>query len=603
MLISHRLDDIRIEKEAEEAGFLLTNRKGGFLNLGIASKYRGLFFRLGNDIIKVLDDIRIKGEIKTLRHNFWHVIRCRDSVMESFFMPFGTDALVYQLSHEEDIELLFDVKKGYDNRSFGRNYRIFQENGKVIVEFTKKTDSREDSSHGQEEYTIFIAIDSGSSNVKILDEWQNQHYSFDKTRKSYPVDRFVYKGLCLKSKKIIIAFSENKVDAVSSCDKVIKHLDKFISLQKKYAGVSIKDIKDRKLNLAVKCATEALDSLLVNHENSVDFYAGLPWFFQFWSRDSLIALKALILDKEYSVVKRILMKYIHQIRDDGLLPNRIPITQTKSADAIGWYFKRWADFIEILRQEKQFRNYFKKSEIMYIINKLEDSINKVFRNYTLDSLAVNQNQETWMDTLSEGESRKGARIEIQALRIAMYDFLYKLTDNKIYKEMADKLIVKVKELFWNGSYFKDGVNDPTIRPNLFIAAYIYPGLLSSEEWITCFENVLPKLWLDWGGLSTIDKTDSSFHSETTGENSASYHRGDSWYWLNNLVALVLHRTDYNRFKHYVDKIIEASCEDILFKGFIGCHSEISSASRQEAQGCLNQAWSNAFFIELIEEIK
>ena len=113
--------------------------------------------------------------------------------------------------------------------------------------------------------------------------------------------------------------------------------------------------------------------------------------------------------------------------------------------------------------------------------------------------------------------------------------------------------------FWNGNYLADGLynasRDETIRPNVFIAAYVYPSLLNNANWTKCFSYLLPKLWLDFGGLSTIDKSHHLFCNEYTGENNQSYHRGDSWYWLNNLSALVMHRIDKNKFSVYVNKIL------------------------------------------------
>jgi len=185
----------------------------------------------------------------------------------------------------------------------------------------------------------------------------------------------------------------------------------------------------------------------------------------------------------------------------------------------------------------------------------------------------------------------------------MFDFLFRILNNKFYGEIAEKTRKRVYDLFWNGHYLKDGLGDSTVRPNIFIAAYVYPDLLSKKEWVTCFEEALNHLWLEWGGLSTISKSDSRFFSKNTGENSASYHRGDSWYWINNMAAIVMHRTDKKKFKRYISKIIEASCEDILFQGYIGNHSELSSAECLSADGCLSQAWSNALFVELAEELR
>jgi glycogen debranching enzyme len=606
LIVSHALGERRVSKDVnEETGFLLTNKKGGFFNLGISSRYRGLFFRFKDDALKVIDEIRVRGEITELRNNFWNIARYRGKFCESFFMPMSTDCLVYELSSEQEIEFLFDVKKAYDNREWGRNYKVWLEGGMGIIEFTKTTDRREDSSSGTKEFTVYLAIDCGNKGIAFPNQWEKQEYSFDRERNSYPAERHVYKGLIAKSKRAVIGFSESKEEAVRICNNVKKHLERFKQLQKRYTKVSIRNVKNEKINLAAKCAIESLDNLIVaNDENdSVNIYAGLPWFFQFWSRDLFVSLKALMMDKEYNTVKKILMEYLHCFGEDGLLPNRVPESRTgiKSADALGWYFRRWDELIAILREEGRLKDYFKKSELLWIFNKLEDSINRVVMTYTKNNLAINKSQETWMDSVFEGE-RDGARIEIQALRMEMYSFLYKVTGRKIYRDLRLRLIAKAREVFWTGEYLKDGAEDSTIRPNVFIAAYAWPDLLSREEWIKCFDYILPRLWLPWGGISTIDKNDRRFHAFNTGEEPASYHNGDSWYWINNMAALVLYRLDYSHFKEYVDKILEASCEDILFKGFIGCNSELSSAAEQKAQGCLNQAWSNAMFVELVEEM-
>ena len=209
---------------------------------------------------------------------------------------------------------------------------------------------------------------------------------------------------------------------------------------------------------------------------------------------------------------------------------------------------------------------------------------------------MNDAKETWMDSIS----REGACIEIQALTLAACKLARKLKKPlKIEKELKKKVI----EEFWNRIYLKDRANDETIRPNLFIAAYAYPELLSKKQWIKCFDYVLPKLWLDWGGLSTINKFDSRFCKEHTGEDSKSYHNGDSWFWINNLAALVLYRTDKNRYKNYIKHILKASTKEILKIGAIGNHCELSSAKALKSEGCLVQAWSAAMYIELVNAVK
>jgi glycogen debranching enzyme len=58
----------------------------------------------------------------------------------------------------------------------------------------------------------------------------------------------------------------------------------------------------------------------------------------------------------------------------------------------------------------------------------------------------------------------------------------------------------------------------------------------------------------------------------------------------------------SKFNKNIQKIIDASAEEILWKGCVGCHSELSSAKELQSKGCFNQAWSSAMFIELIDEV-
>ena len=113
---------------------------------------------------------------------------------------------------------------------------------------------------------------------------------------------------------------------------------------------------------------------------------------------------------------------------------------------------------------------------------------------------------------------------------------------------------------------------------------------------------MKSLWLEWGGVSTIDKKNPEFHSISTGENPASYHCGDSWYWINNLAAICVNRLDKRLFRDYINKIINASTHEIIYLGIIGHHAELSSAKKQTAEGCLAQAWSAAMYIELVDEL-
>ncbi|MCK4799967.1 hypothetical protein KAS31_03225, partial [Candidatus Parcubacteria bacterium] len=183
-----------------------------------------------------------------------------------------------------------------------------------------------------------------------------------------------------------------------------------------------------------------------------------------------------------------------------------------------------------------------------------------------------------------------------------YDLLHKFTKNDQYKILKKGLTDKICEKFYANKILMDGPEDKTIRPNIFLAAYLHPELLTNKKWEKCFDKILPKLYLDWGGISSVDTTSDKFIPEDTGENSMSYHNGNSWYWINNLVALVLYKLNPHKYSFYIDEIMEASTNEILYYGIAGHHSEVSSAKDQTFAGCNAQLWSSAMYLEVFDEI-
>src|SRR3989338_7569886 len=114
MQVTHSLGILSINKNVNEnAGFLLTNKKGGycsFFNIP-SSRYQGLFY---------FDE------------------RKKENVIEAFLMPKGFNSLIYELDSENEVDLILDCKNSYDNREWGRYYDISEEKGFIIVKFTKK---------------------------------------------------------------------------------------------------------------------------------------------------------------------------------------------------------------------------------------------------------------------------------------------------------------------------------------------------------------------------------------------------------------------------------------------------------------------------------
>ncbi len=603
MRIVHHTKDFAIEQQTDSpVGFLLTNKKGGFFSYGIASRYRGWFSMLGEDLYKIVDSIRTEGSVSEVHHHFWKV-ETRGNATESYFLPLNSEALVYE--GDKPFEILMDIRHPYDNRVWGRNYRIItQEKDYAIIEYRKTTDQREDGSEGIEQLKMYVILYARDGEFTRQERWEEVFYAFDQDRGSFPTTRYVYNPFRIEARRLIMITSRSSEDLLEQAKKTDQRIMALSDLQRDYSfsGLFDKKYLPSRRRMAHLAAIHALDQLTHTFHERPNIYAGLPWFFQTWNRDELISITGLLQSREYSTVKSILLPKFGTALVDGNLPNRYPSTDTGTADAIGWLFLRTSELIERLENDKLIDSIITAQERSDIIANMKIIIQRLISNHTREGLATNGPQETWMDTLYGDDGRSGARIEIQALRMRMYRVLSSLTKDSVYKRLEESLCQYVRKKFWDGKCLADGETDTTIRPNLFLAAYIYPWLLSNEEWTACFDNALEKLWLEWGGLSSIDVDHPLMTWQNTGEDVKSYHHGDSWYFINNIAAIVMHRINADHFKDYIQRIIDASTEEILFSGYAGCHAEISSAGARRSEGCLSQAWSNATFIELFHEL-
>lgn len=700
--VVHKIEDDAELKETVNPSFLITNKIGGFLSLSSVkniSRYQGSYFlKQTSDInwklFKVIEDIKIDKTPTHLINNFYNIERwygkedekdkagkawsanpsstniintnsanpTKEAAKEEFYMH-KSNAFVYTLENYNGyIELTLDCREIYDFNDKGRIYKIYKKPDFLIIEYTKYNEpdssslSNPDSFNSKNaDYKIYLVI-KGCSEYEQIDKWVPVEYEYDTKRGTEPKKIYAYKAIKIPVKNkisLIFSYSDDLNEAKETAYDMDMNYKKYITYDDEYLKTICKmpydsKIYDEDLKLAYKNCIKSLNDLHVEFDGNFGLFAGLPWFYHFWSRDETISTIGLMNEEQFLESKRILFKQLDNLNQNGRLPNRIPSSDLDSADSVGWCFKRINDLMELTKIRLQFRQYFSMNDLLYVKDKLRESIVKHLKYFTFSGLAYNRPLETWMDTdykaaSSDGKSddREGFRIEIQALRLNMYKMMKELCDATgdksrydEYKRLENETKTIVREKFWTSSILADGIinianykKDETIRPNIFIAYYVYPELLSNKEWEICFDNALKKLWIDWGGISTIDMNNKLFSDEYTGENNKSYHRGDSWFWINCLAAICMQRLEkqlknknnYNKnpdektkkskksrdnrkYREYIHKIINACCEDILFNGFIGHASELSSAKELRAEGCLCQAWSAAMFIEMINEV-
>lgn len=597
--VTHSFEGEEITEQGhDDLRALLTNRNGSYLSISSAAKsrYDGFFWKKDR-MFRIIDEIKVlqAATPKKITNNFSSISREFGSFSESFFVPKHKDGFFYEINHKKTITFDFDVRESYDNRIWGMNYEIALSEGNALITFTKKNDEREPKGN---EFTLYVSLKS-DGDVKLIKDWVKKGYESDKKRNSEPHERHVFRALEVHATKVAVGVGLNEEAAIDSANDIFdNHNEMKIELEKDLKEILGWNLDDQKVNMAFKCAISSLDSLRTDE----GILAGLPWFFQIWSRDQAISLKALMLQKEYAYSRKLIEKMLDSRDNKGRISNIISGGALNSADATGWVVQRLWDLTELLDKDGQLRLYFTKNEIEQIVSKVEGIIDEVTKNFAREGLVQNDALETWMDTKFANDVRAGARIEIQALQIACYKFLLKMTGKKFYAALADNAIKNIRKRLFNERFLLDGADDETIRPNIFIAYYAAPEILDRSEWGMAFDYALRALWDYWGGLATIDKSNKLFCNESTGQDTKSYHRGDSWFWINNLSAICLYKYDKKRYKREIEKILEASTDEILFHGCVGHHSELSSSEDLKAEGCWAQAWSAAMFIELIHEL-
>lgn len=598
--IHHHCNRTVVAAQSANPHFLLTNTNGDFLNMGSpnTSNYNGLFIRREDAFYKAISDIAPTMPLRSLDLDGEGAVRMYDNARQRF--TFLDDGLIMESSGE--FTLTADCKRIYDESDQGRVYRVdTAESDRMrtsVISYTKYLDS----SLGAPLYSIHIAI---ATDLQIIpaQRWRQVYYSYD-IRRGTASTPWVHDALILRGTgTTVICVAETADDALRRARTLFARKDARLR-----EHTTERAAKTPTLPVRQQLAWRALDAL----RTRTGIVAGLPWFFQEWSRDELIALGGLLAAKEYRAVIPILEKWYSVVKPDGTLPAMYPDKGLPSSDAPGWLGKRTRDLLLLLAQENM-TSILPQSTIA----RWRDATGRIIDGYRAQmrgGLIWSGKNTTWMDTSSNDDGRAGACIEIQALFLALFDahvHLCAMTRTQVdqarsrsARELLDAVHTR---LFIDGKVLdglhEDGTPDAIIRPNAFIAWYIAPRLFSHAEWRGIFGSLLPELWLPWGGLSSIARSHPNYHARYTGEDVASYHRGDSWYFVNNMAAMALHAIDPVRFGNYVTRIAAASVHDLSAHGYAGHASELSNAADQEPAGCYAQAWSASTLLELLQSLE
>jgi glycogen debranching enzyme len=326
------------------------------------------------------------------------------------------------------------------------------------------------------------------------------------------------------------------------------------------------------------------------------YFAGYPWFTQFWGRDLCWIIPALVDYGNFEAARESL-KTLATFQSDGCIPNTI-YTQRKldynSIDAT----PLWIIALE---------NYITSSGDIEFLDIVKDDLMKAVKwcrkkDVDNDGFIEHESKSTWMDSLDrEGKAVEAQVFWIQSLRSAG-DILKILGDisggDKLEKE-AIEVEQKFEKLYWNEKenfYFdtiSNGDNTKTINSifPLFFGISSNPEkvlkIIESEEFSSPF------------GVRTISKNEYLYSPN-------SYHRGSVWGWITALTSCAEFKN--NRTEKGLEYLkilfnnLNQNCVGAIGEAW---NSENNSIQLQKEFGyepgaCL-QGWSSALVIRCIDE--
>lgn len=596
MLCSHQFGPFHVRKQlAECPQFLARNRHGGFFlwSETVTSKYQGLWTRMDGAMYKSIAQIRPGVDLpvrRAVNHLWGFAIDRGSDFHELFYMDPHSDSLIYEMKNPAPFSLILDAKEQSDQDEWGRFYDITEEDGCLFVSYMKK--SGDAVSY---EFTLAIA---GYTGYEIKKEWTRLKYPWDVSRQDPPFERPVFNALSLTGKRVVFSVHTERKEALTKAQSVLartglirESLERETDIFAKKHNPAVHNQEIFAACLAAQFSTEGM-VVLDRKGKPHGVYAGIPWFTQFWVRDFVLSAHQIPHKEKTALV----MGFFDEMEKNAAVHLCDQGKCATGADSELLLFSLAAD----MHREKTFT----KEQELKITRIIIQYLTEVIPGRMLNGLVENGPKETWMDTQYQDDGRSGARIEIQALALKALHFAWQLTRDAAYRSREHDLAREVRLRFWDGDIVRDGTDDGTVRPNVFLAHHFYPDLFLKHEWERAFASVLDVLWLSWGGLATLPKTHPLFcgRDRTGTDPNQSYHHGDAWFFINNIAALSLARVNGKRFEPFIDKLLVSSAHDILWHGIAGSHSEVSSADVYEPRGCLAQTWSAATYADAVESI-
>lgn len=393
---------------------------------------------------------------------------------------------------------------------------------------------------------------------------------------------------------------------------------------------------------AVHWAAVAADSMVVR-EFGTGIWAGLPWFKDYWGRDTFITLPgALLVTGRFAEAREVIESFAElQCTDPdsrcyGRVPNRVTTPETaiyNTTDGTPW----------LLREIREYLDYtgdHRFAQRMYPT--VERAIEGALRYWVDDEgFLTHDAADTWMDAKFDPGDRpavtrpdadaqgllpwsgRGSRaIEIQVLwhtallaAVEVAAITGRQVQRDSWQAAAEHLAGNLLQRFWDPTRQRladrlrpDDSPDWTMRPNqlmlLSLPLHDRPAPPGVEQAVV--ESAVPALVLPWGVLSlSPDHRDargrSWFHpyhdNRPEYHKDAAYHNGAIWHWNAGFAVTALVRTGaadsaWELSRNLTAQLLELGCRGSLSENLDPLPRADGGL---QPTGTFSQAWSVAEF--------
>ncbi len=362
---------------------------------------------------------------------------------------------------------------------------------------------------------------------------------------------------------------------------------------------------------------------LVMRQNTIGIYAGLPWFDDYWGRDTFISLPgALLVTGRFETAREVLRTFLRYMDKDttsatyGRIPNRVQPRDViyNTVDGTPWM---------VIQAWQYYRYSGDRAFIREIYLDVERTISGALRHVDENFLLTHGDAETWMDAVGpDGPwSPRGDRaLEIQALWYAqlraaenMAMLLGDASRATGWRHFADKVRDSVHRLFIDADRKHvhdhlnvDGSRDLQLRPN-FLFPLTIPGSdildgIADSVLHAMMQRVFSETVFPYG-VASLSQEDSNFHpwheAPRFYPKDAAYHNGTVWTWLTGPAVTALARRGLQDSAWILTRSLQRLA---MNTGAVGTIPECTDALPHDGEqfprwsGTFSQAWSNAEYL-------